>query len=839
MEKSGVAPLSQNANSQNPILPQAFPNVGLESRQLLELMPAAAYLCDADGLITYYNRHAVEVWGRAPALNDSIDRFCGSFKLFSTEGEPLDHSQCWMALALRTGQEYNGKEIIIERPDGSRLTALAHANPIWDESGKIAGAINVLVDISDRKRGEEAQARLAAIVESSDDAIVSKTLDGRITSWNRGAERLFGYTAEEIVGQSIKTLIPPERYDEEDLILSRLRRGERVEHFETVRIDKHGRRLDISVTISPMRDGSGRIVGASKVARDVTSRKQEERMLVALKDELATQVSDLRRLHEMSTRLSATLDLRAILEEVLRTAVVIEGTDLGVLSLCEADEERLEIGASVGIDEESLKLIAGIPAGGGACGASFQERRRVVVEDTETDAVFQEHRDTARRAGFRAVHSTPLVTRQGKAVGVLSTYFRRPHLSSEREMRLIDLCVRHAVDFIENARLYAQLREADERKDEFLAMLAHELRNPLAPISSALQILRLSDDVSPAVEHVREIMERQVNHMVRLVDDLLEVSRITRGKIELRKEPVSLVSIVGNAVETSRPLIEGGGHQLAITLAPDPMMLEADPVRLAQVVSNLLNNAAKYTEADGQIWLTATTEDGQAVISVRDTGVGIPVEMLPRVFDMFAQVDRTLNRAQGGLGIGLTLARNLVQLHGGRIEARSKGLGQGSEFIVRLPLAAKAVPLTAPAPIVAPSRAPLPPRRVLVVDDTRAAAYTLGKLLERMGQQVHVAHDAAAALDTARSVRPEVVISDIAMPRMDGYELARRLRQEPGMDNLVLIASTGYGQDRDRDRAKAAGFDFHLVKPIGFQSLYDLLASLPRRSADAVFNDAR
>ena len=291
----------------------------------------------------------------------------------------------------------------------------------------------------------------------------------------------------------------------------------------------------------------------------------------------------------------------------------------------------------------------------------------------------------------------------------------------------------------ETARLNAQLQEADRRKDEFLAALSHELRNPLAPISNSLHILRLSGELSPGMERVRAIMESQVQHLVRLVEDLLDASRITRGKTELRKDRVELAAILDNAVETSRPQIEAAGHQLALSLPAETLLLDADPVRLVQVLANLLNNAAKYTERGGQIWLTAQRAGAETVISVRDTGLGIPADMLPRVFDMFSQVDRTLSRAQGGLGIGLALAKTFVELHGGRIEVYSQGPGQGSEFVIHLPLAVdqRQAGLRISAP--AGAKAPLPARRILVVDDTRAAGYVLTRLLETIGQKVQTA----------------------------------------------------------------------------------------------------
>jgi len=328
------------------------------------------------------------------------------------------------------------------------------------------------------------------------------------------------------------------------------------------------------------------------------------------------------------------------------------------------------------------------------------------------------------------------------------------------------------------------------------------------------------------------MMERQVNHMVRLVDDLLEVSRITRGKIELRRERVELAAVVQSAVETSRPLIEAAHHQLAINLPLQPLTLEADPVRLAQVIANLLNNAAKFTEEGGQLWLTVRREGDEAVVSIRDTGLGISADMLPRVFDMFAQVDRTLKRAQGGLGIGLTLARTLVEMHGGRVEVRSEGPGKGSEFTVRLPLAVNDDPVAEGQPRgTDPPPSGLCPRRVLVVDDNRDGANSLGLLLKYLGADAHIVYDGPSALEAIRTYRPAIVFLDIGMPGMDGHEVARRVRQEPELAAVVLVALTGWGQEEDRHRSREAGFDHHLVKPVDADALQALLASLASQTS--------
>ena len=366
------------------------------------------------------------------------------------------------------------------------------------------------------------------------------------------------------------------------------------------------------------------------------------------------------------------------------------------------------------------------------------------------------------------------------------------------------------------------LRDADRRKDEFLATLAHELRNPLAPIRNNIDILRLSGDSSPAAERIYKTMEQQIIHMVRLVDDLLEVSRITRGTIELRKEPVEFAAVVRSAVETSKPLIEEARHRLTISIPPEPLTLDADSVRLAQVFANLLNNAAKYTDPGGEIWLTAWREGNNVAVSVRDTGIGIPAEMLPRIFDIFTQVDRSAPRAQAGLGIGLTLVRMLVEMHGGSVAAASEGVGKGSEFVVRLPLAV--VSNSRPKPEQGLSKM-LFACRILVVDDNRPAADTLGMLLKLIGAEVHVVYDGPTALQVLESYKPTTVLLDLGMPGMSGYEVARRIRDLPELQGVMLIAVSGWGQEEDLQRSRSAGFDLHLTKPVHIEELQLVLTS--------------
>ena len=373
------------------------------------------------------------------------------------------------------------------------------------------------------------------------------------------------------------------------------------------------------------------------------------------------------------------------------------------------------------------------------------------------------------------------------------------------------------------------LRQSDRHKDEFLATLSHELRNPLAPIRNALHVLRLAGADEETRRRVVDTMERQVGNVIRLVDDLLELSRINQGRIELRKERIKLTTVVRSALESSAPLVEAAGHELIVIEPREPVLLYADPVRLIQVIANLLNNAAKYTERGGRIVLSARAEGGEAVISVQDNGVGLPSDMLARIFEMFVQVDASRERSRQGLGIGLTLVKRLVELHDGEVDARSEGPGKGSEFIVRLPaLADQRVARSNAAPRPTPAtdrrRGDMARFRILVVDDHHDASDSLATLLRLLGHEVRVAYDGVAGLEAAASFKPQVALLDIGMPGMDGIELGTRLRRDPAFEGMLLIALTGYGRDEDRRRSSEAGFDAHLVKPADVAALNALLA---------------
>jgi PAS domain S-box-containing protein len=574
-------------------------------------------------------------------LGYPLDELRGRTFLQLTHPDDVALTQGFMRQLLSGEIESYACEKRYIRKDQTTVWSSATVTLLRKDGDVPAQFIGIIEDISERKQAEILRSRLAAVVESSDDAIISKTLDGIITTWNPGAQRVFGYTADETIGKSITMLIPPELQSEEPAILARLRAGERIDHYETTRVRKDGTRIHVSLTSSPVKDASGTIVGASKIARDISRQKEAE----------------------------------------------------------------------------------------------------------------------------------------------------------------------------------SALRAIDQRKDEFLATLAHELRNPLAPIRQAALISSTSSATDEQKRWSQQVINRQVRHMSSLLDDLLDISRISRGTPELRAQLTTLSSIVDSAIETARPLIDEKKHRLLVEMPAEPVEFAADPLRLSQVLSNLLTNAAKYTDPNGTIRVRAFADAQNVTISVADTGVGLSKDMLTAVFAMFSQVKSTQDRSEGGLGIGLALARALVQLHGGTIEADSAGIGHGSEFTVRIPRRTAAAPAPAAPPVhIVPAR-----RRVLIADDNRDAADSLAMLLEMEGHDVTVVHDGQQALASIEKLEPDVALLDIGMPEVDGYEVARRVRQRPSGRKLTLIAVTGWGQEADRVRAIEAGFNMHFTKPVEPERLIDLL----------------
>lgn len=630
-------------------------------RVTLRSIGDAVITTDTKAYVTYINEVAEDLtgWSHEEAVGQPLGRV---FRIVNeATRQPVDNPAM---RALHQGVVVGlANHTVLIKKDGTECPIDDSAAPIRNEQGHVSGCVLIFRDVTaqrlmDRDRAKQLiTARLlASIVESSNDAIISKSLEGIIQSWNAAAERLFGFTAGEAMGRHISLVIPPERIAEEEQIIASLKAGKRIEHFETERVRSDGQRIVVSLTISPIKDDAGNVIGASKIVRDIGERK------------------------------------------------------------------RLE---------DNLRVLAN------------------------------------------------------------------------------------------------DLSENDRRKNEFLATLAHELRNPLAPMSNMLEVLKRSDANADVLKRAHETIERQLGQMVRLVDDLLDLNRITYDRLELRRSEVELSSVIQQAVEVARPLIDAAEHHLSVELPDEPIHLNADRTRLAQVFGNLLNNSSKYTQPEGTISLSAKREGDEVVVTVKDNGAGIPPDKLDSIFDMFMQVDRTAERSLGGLGIGLTLVKRLVEMHGGSIEPRSAGEGMGSEFVVRLPI------LSEPT-IVADdgsggAREPMQ-HRILIVDDNRDSADSLAMLLEITNNQTYLAHDGVEALEAIEKYRPKVVLLDIGLPKLDGHEVCRRVREQPWGKDVVIVALTGWGQEDDRRKSQEAGFNGHLVKPVDYEKLLELLSTLTSES---------
>jgi PAS domain S-box-containing protein len=685
--------------------------------------------------------------------------------------------------------------------DGSTKDVLIDSSVMWNQ-GEFIHTRCFTRDITERRRAElalaDARSRLDAALEAG--AIVTwiwDIRDNRMYADNKLAQ-LFTLPPSDAVGGLLDNYVKAIHPDDVDNTLATLNRA--VETGEPYQADY-------------------RIVQADGAIRWVTARGVVER------DEQGRPVR-----------------MPGVLVDITERKTLEEELRIRVEQLAEADRRRETLLASLQESEGKLRLLADtIPqlAWMAQPDGSIVWYNQKWYEYTGTTA------DEMQGWGWQSVHDPsvlPHVLKRWKqslatgepfemvfplrgANGQFCPFLTRVNPLRNHQGRIVYWFGTNT-DISEIKRMEEALREADRRKDEFLATLAHELRNPLAPIRNSLEILKMPRLDPGVVEKTRAMMERQVHHLVRLVDDLLDVSRVMRGKIELRKEPVELSTLVARAVETAQPLIELQGHRLDLSLPHESLLVDVDPVRMTQVIGNLLTNAAKYTEANGHIWVSAQRVEGEVVLRVRDNGIGIAQDLLPHVFELFVQADHTSTKAQGGLGIGLTLARNLTQMHGGTLEARSPGLGRGSEFIVRLPHLQQSLPCTEVGSDTSQGLRSEGSAgyRVLVVDDNKDAATSLAMLLRLQGHEAQVAHDGLTALAMAASYRPKVILLDIGMPEMDGYEVARRLRQEPGCQSIVLAALTGWGQKEDRRRTAEAGFDHHLVKPPDAKALSDLLS---------------
>jgi len=692
-------------------------------------------------------------------------------------------------------------------PDIGRRVMLLNARKL--QAGQ-HGELLVLAmeDVTARRQAEEALVKAgalqSAIFNSANFSSIATDAKGVIQIFNVGAERMLGYTAAEVMN----TITPADISDPEEVVarakslsvelntpitpgfealVFKASRG--IEDiYELTYIRKDGSRFPAVVSVTALRDDQNEIIGYLLIGTDNTARKQVEAERMLLDQRVRDQQFYTRSLIESNTDALMTTDPRGIISDVNKQMELLTG--------CTRDE-----------------LI----------GAPFKdyftnpERAEAGIKLVLAEGKVTDYELTARaRNGQETIvsyNATTFHDRDRKLQGVVAS----------------------ARDVTERSRLEkqmqnqaAELSDLHRRKDEFLAMLSHELRSPLAPIANAVQMLGLQRGTESLVQRQsRAIIERQMAQLQHLVDDLLEVSRITTGMVQLRRIPVTVSDIIEGAIETVRPLIEKRRHEFSVSLPSEPIWLHADAARLEQVVVNLLTNAAKYTDEAGHIWLTVEKEDQACVLRIRDTGVGITAELLPCIFDLFTQADRSLDRSQGGLGIGLALVQRLTELHGGSVEVQST-LKQGSEFIVRLPIVQGEISVL---PVVESGPRNVRPLRVLVVDDNVDTVLSFSMLLRASGHEVQTAHDGLAAVQAAINYRPDIVLLDIGLPGLNGYEVAKQIRQHPDLKHVVLVALTGYGQDSDRHASGQAGFTHHLVKPARFEELQKILATVAEQVA--------
>ncbi|MDP9198979.1 MAG: PAS domain S-box protein [Pseudomonadota bacterium] len=642
----------------------------------------------------------------------------------------------------------------------------------------------LLASVRSLLRERQSQQEFSNFLEAAPDAVVIVDQVGKIVRVNGQTERIFGWRRDELLGQEVEILVPA-RFRQNH----REQRAGFVAHPNTRAmgadlklrgVRKDGSEFPVEISLSPIRDHAGMHIAS--IVRDVTDRTRIE---AALQD------SEVR--------------YRRLFESAKDGILILDGDTLKTLDANPFMTELLGYTHDEFLGKELWEI--GFFGDKNASQAAYQE---------------------LKRKGYIRYDHLPLETKRGEKAEVefVSNIY-------QVDGRNVAQC--NIRDISERSRLERSLKEKTDaladlhrRKDEFLAMLGHELRNPLAPISNAVHLLGLGTNEEPLQQKARNIIQRQLTQLTHLVDDLMEVSRITTGRVRLRLDRIIVSGVVDRAVESTRPLFKQHRHELTVTLPPKAIWLYADASRLEQVLVNLLSNAAKFTQDGGHIWLTVQEDGSDCVLKVRDTGVGIAPELLPRIFDLFTQAERTLDRSHGGLGIGLALVQRLVEMHHGNVEAHST-LGQGSEFVVRLPMLLAAEP-QAPSPQVEMTKPAGPSLQVLVVDDNVDTAGSLAMLLEASGHEVRMAHDGPTALEAALNYHPNVMLLDLGLPGLNGFEVAKRLRQQPVCQNVVLVAMTGYGQEADRQRSFDAGFNHHLVKPADFGKVQEILATVSAKA---------
>jgi PAS domain S-box-containing protein len=805
-----------------------------------------------EGIITSWNKGAERIFGYTAeeAVGQPVTMLI-----------PADHAdeEPIILARLRAGERLEHYETVRVRKDGSLVNISLTVSPIRSSDGRIIGASKIARDITERRWAEEKLLQAAAIVENSDDAIISKDLNGIILSWNPGAERIYGYTAAEAVGQPVTMLIPADRPDEEPYILDRIRRGVRVDHYETVRRHKDGTIIDVSLTVSPVRDAEGRIIGASKIARDITARKRAEK-------ELREQAEVIETVNRVGQAVAAELDPHKLVQAVTDAATEITGAHFGSFFYNLLDER----GASYtlytlsGVPREAFVHFP-MPRATDLFGPTFRGEGTILIRDVKQDARYGRNSPYyGMPEGHLPVVSylaVPVVSRTGEVYGGL--FFGDPEegVFTERAARIVEGLAAQAAVAMDNARLYdaaqrarteaeqvaaekerlyREAQESSRLKDEFLATVSHELRTPLTAILGWAHMLRTGQFTGGDAAKALETIERNARSQSQLIDDLLDVSRIITGKLRIDVRPVDPNSFIESAIEAVRPAAEAKGVRVQRVMDTGVVTVSGDPVRLQQVIWNLLSNSIKFTPRNGRVQVRLERVNSHIEIAVSDSGSGIAPEFLPYVFDRFRQADQRTTRQHGGLGLGLAIVRHLVELHGGTVRAESPGEGQGSTFTVLLPVAPVYQSTGQEERVHPAARDTLPAYecperldrvRVLAVDDEPDTRELLKAGLGRCGAEVIAVGSAAEALEAMAAAVPDLLISDIGMPEEDGYDLIRQVRELPTENGgkVPAIALTAYARVEDRMQALRAGYQMHVPKPVELAELVAVAASLIRR----------
>ena len=746
-----------------------------------------------DGIVSSWNPAAERIFGYSAA--EMIGR-----SIQTIIPDELKHEEDEILARIRRGERIQHYETERVRSDGRRIRVSLSISPIKETTGVIVGASKIAHDITEQARLDEMRARLAAIVESSDDAIISKSLDGLVTSWNRGAERIFGYTADEMLGQPVTILFPPELVSQEQEILDRIRGGERITHFETVRVRKDGRRIIVSLAVSPIENSVGQMIGASKIARDITEQRRQQEAL-----------------RESEQKLRAVLEVTPECVKIVAPDGTLEFMNGAGLDILQCSTESTAVGRCV------FNLIA-------------PEHRHDWVANH--NAVCQGQRRTWEfeiiglqgRRLWMETHAVPLPYPNGKFahLAVTRDITARKKFDQEREAMLeTERAARSAAEHI------------SRMKGEFLATVSHELRTPLNAILGWSQLLEATSD-KEELQQGLDAIQRNARIQTQLIEDLLDMSRIISGKIRLDVQPTDLASVIDAAVDAVRLSADAKGIRLRKILDPQAGPVSGDPTRLQQVFWNLLSNAIKFTPKGGKVEILLERVNSHLEVTVHDSGIGIQPEYLPVIFERFWQVDSSTTRSFGGLGLGLSIVKHLVELHGGTVRAKSGGEGRGATFIVALPLApirssVNRTHPTSPRGLAADyDSLKLDNVKILLVDDEPDARALVQRLLSQCHAEVCTASSADEGLRLLREFRPHVLISDIGMPGKDGYQFIREVRRLAPADggHVPAIALTAFARSEDRTRAMRAGYHTHIAKPIEPQELLATVGSLAGRTGE-------